>query len=67
MSIFIATPRIVNGIPYTLAKVSKKEGKYGKKLLPYPNFQAHSERDTKSCDDRIIPVFRIYVSTQIPI
>ncbi|XP_055848125.1 major royal jelly protein 3-like [Episyrphus balteatus] len=61
VSIFIATPRIVNGIPYTLAKVSKIKGKYGKKLLAYPNFQAHSERDTKGCYDRIISVFRMYI------
>ncbi|XP_055911760.1 uncharacterized protein LOC129945820 [Eupeodes corollae] len=58
--IFISTPRIVNGIPYTLAKVSNKRGKYGPLLLPYPDFEAHSERDNRDCN-RIISVFRVFV------
>lgn len=63
MRTFVTLRRRV-GIPYSLAEVSDKQGANGPLLEPYPNYEAHNNKDGQNCD-AITSAFRTAVCCQV--
>lgn len=62
--IFITTPRLSSGIPYSLATVSQRKESGNPVLEDYPSYEMHQSQG-EDCTG-ITSVHRIAVSTLIP-
>ncbi|XP_035901855.1 protein yellow-like [Anopheles stephensi] len=58
--LFVTIPRFVDGIPYTLGRVSKTQGPSGPLIEPYPNAAIQAYPSSNNCDG-IVSVFRIKI------
>ncbi|KAM7363837.1 L-dopachrome tautomerase yellow-e [Cochliomyia hominivorax] len=58
---FVTIPKFQNGIPYTLATISDEKGPNGPILEPYPNYEAHNNKNGRNCD-AITSAFRVAIT-----
>lgn len=57
--VFVTAPRFKDGVPASLSTVSNISGKYGPKLLPYPDYWWHSSQGA-DCNG-MTSVFRVAI------
>lgn len=60
LRVFVTTPKLSSGIPYSLGTVSAEIGPNGPVLQPYPNLEMHNNNNGKNCD-AITSAFRVMV------
>uniref|UniRef100_A0A182XIE2 Uncharacterized protein n=1 Tax=Anopheles quadriannulatus TaxID=34691 RepID=A0A182XIE2_ANOQN len=58
--LFVTIPRFVEGIPYTLGRVSRVQGPSGPLIEPFPNAAIQARPETNNCQG-IVSVFRIKI------
>ncbi|XP_053669181.1 protein yellow-like [Anopheles marshallii] len=58
--LFVTIPRFVQGIPYTLGRVSRTQGPSGPLIEPFPNAAIQARPENNNCQG-IVSVFRIKI------
>uniref|UniRef100_A0A182QDH9 Bee-milk protein n=1 Tax=Anopheles farauti TaxID=69004 RepID=A0A182QDH9_9DIPT len=58
--LFVTIPRFVDGIPYTLGKVSRNQGPSGSLIEPFPNAAIQARPENNNCQG-IVSVFRVKI------